>query len=67
MRLIISAVTLSLLAGCAAGGSVQSAPQGIGSSPNQLRRAPCACNEIKSQPGLPAHLQDAGLKGVARA
>src|SRR3546814_9667851 len=54
MRAVFAVAALAMLAGCAAGGGqVQPSPQGIGSSPNQLRRAPCACVEVKSLPGLP--------------
>lgn len=62
MRAVFAVAALTLLAGCAAGGGgqVQTGPQGIGSSPNQLRRAPCACLELKSLPGLPSHLTGSG-------
>ena len=68
MRAVFAVAAIALLAGCAAGsGQVQPSPQGIGSSPNQLRRAPCACMEVQSLPGIPAHLKTATAGAVANA
>ena len=68
MRAVIAAIAFTLLAGCATGGASLSTPQGIGNSPNQLRRAPCACVQIKDLPGLPSHLINSGaVREVAHA
>ncbi len=68
MRAVFAVAAFTLLAGCAASsGQVQPSPQGIGSSPNQLRRAPCACMELKNLPDLPAHLNSSAAGAMAHA
>jgi type IV pilus biogenesis protein CpaD/CtpE len=55
MRVLLAAAALTLLSGCASTDS-QSRPASIGGGPNNLRRAPCACLEIKQDQRLPAFL-----------
>ena len=56
MRLVFAAAALSLLAGCASGGSFQSSPVSVGGGPNALKRTPCACLEKQQPAGLPKFL-----------
>lgn len=51
MRVVLAAMAIATLSGCATNGGTQPKPAHIGGGPNQLRRAPCACVQIQQLPG----------------
>lgn len=66
MRVIVAAALFAMLGGCAStGSSFQPLPVQTGGGPNNLRRAPCACNKIKQLPGLPEFLRAPEVKVAA--
>lgn len=58
--IILLAATALALQGCSTAGKFQPMPAGIGGSPNQLKRTPCAggCGEVRQKNGLPEFLRD---------